>query len=261
MLRPPKGPNPVSITYLDTPLFGSGLRRRKLSLAFFYPAVGGKIPSPYRNVRYQQNAAAGIREDNGIFTGCFQEGALSGAKEQYPVVLYSHGLTGFQMDSTVLCADIASEGNIVVSVGHPFGSGAVTYTDGQVFCDPANGSPEGWNLQDLGKLWVEDLRYAIDQLMELQNGIRPSVFAGRLALSKGVHLLGVSFGGCCSVAAALQESRVIDAVNLDGSLFVDLDPVFKDKPILVLRSNFNRKAHQKLKNWAAVRCGWNSTKS
>lgn len=54
---------------------------------------------------------------------------LSEEKEKYPVILYSHGLNGFQMESTVLCADLASKGYIVVSVGHPYGSGAVTYTD------------------------------------------------------------------------------------------------------------------------------------
>lgn len=38
-----------------------------------------------------------------------------------------------------------------------------------------------------------------------------------------------------------------NAVNLDGGLFVDLNPIFKEKPILVLRSTLNYKANRKLK--------------
>lgn len=38
----------------------------------------------------------------------------------------------------------------------------------------------------------------------MNDGKIASMFAQRMCLDKGVHLLGVSFGGCCSIGASLE---------------------------------------------------------
>ena len=246
MLRKPKGSYPVSICQLDTGYLGDGAYKRKLSLMFFYPSENGNEICPYMDVEYQKNAAAGQIVNNGVNTFCFTDGQISGKQEKYPVVIYNHGLMGFQMESTVLCADIASEGYVVVSIGHPFGAGAVTYTNEDFFRDSDNTEFGKHNLDALGELWKEDILHSIEYIYAMENGTTESVFMDRLELSDGVHLMGVSFGGCCGVAVALQDKRVRDAVNLDGGLFVELNPVFRDKPLLILRSFLNYKANRKL---------------
>lgn len=243
MLRKPIGQYSVSICRIDAePSEACG---RRLSLMFFYPSYGGSVPHPYMDGTYQRQAAGGQPEDNGVETFCFADGHLSSAKERFPVVIYSHGLMGYQMDSTVLCADIASSGYVVVSVGHPYGAGAVTYCDGET----AFGEKKRYNermLDGLGKLWVEDIVRAIDCVYAADSGETESLFADRLDIAEGVHLLGTSFGGCCSIAAALREERAVDAVNMDGGIFVELDPVFADRPLLVFRSSINCKASRRL---------------
>lgn len=246
MLRKPSGLYQVSICKIDTDYIGTNEYKRKLSLMIFYPSVNGNKACPYMDAKYQKNVSLGQYTDNGVDTYCFANGQLNPKNDKYPVVIYNHGLMGFQMESTVLCADVASEGYVVVSVGHPFGSGAVTYTNGQIFSSTVENSFDEHNLNNLGNLWKEDISCAIDYIYAIENGGIDSAFRGRLDVSSGVHLMGVSFGGCCSVAMALQSKYVIDAINLDGGLFVDLDPVFKEKPILVLRSFLNYKANRKL---------------
>lgn len=246
MLRKPKGFYPVSICRLDTGYLGSREYKRKLSLMIFYPSENEQDICPYMDVEYQKKVAVGQRVNNGVDTFCYTDGQISSKKEKYPVVIYNHGLTGFQMESTVLCADIASEGYVVVSIGHPFGAGAVTYTNNEIFRNYGNIEFGKHNLNELGELWKEDILHSIEYIYAMENGTAESAFKGRLELSGGVHLMGVSFGGCCSVAVALQDNRVRDAVNLDGGLFVELTPVFRDKPILILRSFLNYKANRKL---------------
>lgn len=98
-------------------------------MMFYYPSNCGSKMCPYKDVLFQKERLKGNMIDNGVKTYCNSDGTLSSEIDKFPVIIYSHGLTGFQMESTVLCADLASNGFIVVSIGHPFGSRAVTYTD------------------------------------------------------------------------------------------------------------------------------------
>ncbi len=48
--------------------------------------------------------------------------------------------------------------------------------------------------------------------------------------------VGVSFGGCCSVTAALKNKELTYTVNPDGSMFVEPEYIFPDKPIFVTKT-------------------------
>lgn len=249
MLRVPIGKYNVGISNIDTEEFGEGEYRRKLSLMFFYPSDETGVECPYMDSEFQRNADNG-NYDNGVRTYCYKDVPISDRKDRYPVVVYNHGLSGFQMESTVLCADIASNGYIVISIGHPYGSGAVTYEDGSVFAPKDSFKIERNNLTPLGNLWYEDIRYAVKfiaGLNDLPMRNDNSDLAKKLNLDDGINFLGVSFGGCCSIGAALSEKDIRCAINLDGGLFTDIDCVYPNKPILVMCSPLNYKAHARLK--------------
>lgn len=248
MLRAPIGNRKVGIYEMDTDCFGETEFKRKLSLMFFYPSDEEGEAYPYKDATYQKETLVSQLHDNGVITYCYKNVTLSNKQEKYPVVLYSHGLMGYQMESTVLCADLASSGYIVVSVGHPYGSGAVTYTDGTMFTPNEAFRLDQHNLEPLGELWYEDIRQAITFIQQLDKMENDCMFSNRMDLENGVNLLGVSFGGCCSIGAALMEKDVRCAINLDGGLFTRLEPIYTNKPILVLCSPFNYKAHAKLKS-------------
>ena len=246
MFREPIGNNKVGLIEKDTIEFGDGDFRRKLSLLFFFPTEEEGEEYPYKDEIYQREKLTGIPHDNKVKTNCCINVRLSDELKKYPVIIYSHGLMGHQMESTVLCTDLASSGYIVISIGHPYGSSAVTYTDGTMFEPQSSYVPDRHNLAPLGRLWLEDTEFAVSYIRKINETDTESMFYNRMDLTKGVSLLGMSFGGCVSVCSALEESDVLCAINLDGSLFIDPNPKYKEKPILVLCSPFNIKAYAKL---------------
>ena len=247
MLRTPIGKYNVGIRNIDTDEFGDDENRRKLSLMFFYPSDEKGEEFPYMDEKYQREVATKLSE-NGVKTYCYKDVPVSHQEDKYPVVIYNHGLNGYQMDSTVLCADIASSGYIVISIGHPYGSGAV-FAPNDSFVIERN------NLAPLGDLWYEDIRYAVKYIGKLNcedTAERNHDLFWRLNLDEGISLLGVSFGGCCSVGTALMEKEIRCAINLDGGLFTDINCMYPDKPILVMCSPLNYKAHVRLKEFGCT---------
>ena len=245
MLRAPIGKKNVGICEMDTDSFGTSDFSRRLSLMFYYPTDEKGEEYPYKDAAYQREKSSD-KVDNGVKTYCYANVSISKEKEKYPIIIYNHGLMGFQMESTVLCADLASSGYIVVSVGHPYGSGAITYADGTIFTPNDSFEIDRHNLTPLGELWHEDICYAIGYLDRINTGDVECMFSRKMDLTQGVNLLGVSFGGCCGVDIALSGEKIRCAINLEGGLFIELTPVYTDRPILVMCSPFNRRAHAKL---------------
>ncbi len=157
-----------------------------------------------------------------------------------PVIIFNHGLGGFATESSVLCLDLASSGYLLVSIAHPYGGGKVTYTDGSTFEDPEPIDTLRYKLDTVEPLWYEDILETISFLKKL-NAEDP-VFGKRLMLNN-IGVGGVSFGGCCSVTAALRNNELTYAVNIDGSMFVEPDYRYPDKPVFVMCSPNNSKAY------------------
>lgn len=127
----------------------------------------------------------------------------------------------------------------------------------------------------LEPMWVEDMLAAYDWLCQhTMSEAMPEMIASKVSfeatasgielqlakcmeLQEGVGLLGVSFGGCCSISAALKRDVFRYAINLDGSLFVDLKGTRKDVPILVLCESLNPYAYYQLE---AIGCSAYSVK-
>lgn len=236
MLRQPLGKLPVSIRRYETPGTGKEAQRR-VPLTIFYPSAIWKTEYPYQDPLLQKSPD---HPDNGVHTFCGKEEALSDAKKKYPVILFSHGLCGYEMESTVLCADMASYGYAVVSIGHPRGSKIVTYTDGSIYEDPEPFSKIRHKLDTVEPLWYEDFLSAMDMLANL-NQTDP-FWLDRLDVSD-MGIVGNSFGGCCGISAALKNNAIRYAVNLDGGLFVPFTYTYTETPILILCSVLNFKAY------------------
>lgn len=251
MFRKPSGKYNVGVSFADTKTYGTTECERKNSILFYYPSNEEGEECPYMDAEYQKASYGGEPKDNGVRTYCYKDVSISNEYDAYPVVIYNHGYSGFQMESTVLCADIASHGFVVASIGHPFGSGAVTFTDDKIFESPFMdqflAKPNVSLLKKLGVLWDEDINVAIETLSDIEKGFINHPLAGHIMVEQGVTLLGVSFGGCLSIANGLKNPKVLNMINLDGGIFVDVDAIYKEKPILVLCSPFNFKAYFKLK--------------
>ena len=135
MLREPVGTYSVGTCYFDTDYIGTGIKKRRLPIMVFYPADIKGERCIYKTKDYfkAKVASEDSEYETDVITHCYDHVPLSDKKKQYPVILYSHGLNGYLMDSTVLCTDLASCGYIVFSVGHPYGLEFTYYQDGTYF--------------------------------------------------------------------------------------------------------------------------------
>ncbi len=88
--------------------------------------------------------------------------------------------------------------------------------------------------------WIEDRVRFFDTLEELQSGVRPSPFVGRLDLGR-IGLLGMSFGGATAAEVCHRDGRCVASINLDGAQMPSVDSQLFDtlttKPLLMLYSS------------------------
>jgi predicted dienelactone hydrolase len=188
------------------------------------------------------------------------------ARTSSPVLIYSHGYMGYLGDNTALCEELASQGAVILSIGHPYlaiatihDNGDVTSFDGQlwetvlglssddrylealVLADPAarlerlltnlRESPLRLHAAE----WERDFSFVIDCLYNEALPTALNVIADRDRLA----IIGMSFGatGC---ALALKDGRVRAAVDLDGGCFDEsMIDVESRCPVLVIHSDLS----------------------
>ena len=102
---------------------------RRLDVYVWYPAAlrSGRSPTPYvPNIDETERVmgadyAAQVRN---VQTNATIEPALSRRPARFPVVVFSHGVGSLPMHYTVLAEELASQGYLVASINHSFGSAA-----------------------------------------------------------------------------------------------------------------------------------------
>ena len=206
-------------------------------------------------------------------THFYQDLRISCKEKNYPVIIFNHGLNSYTMQNSVLCADLASSGYIVVSVGHPHMSGAIRYSDGRIIKidqelykayskSMANANKKGnpmvlakgkyadetvmgavgcyydncQFLNDDIQVWVDDTRFIANQLEKLKEGNIPSPFKNKLKLELGIGITGHSYGGATAAQACLMDSRFICGIDIDGGSYGNYRNKDIQKPFMVLGS-------------------------
>ena len=210
---------------------------RALALRFWYPAAAGKCTAaPYASpaVWSVLSELAGMRLPPVATNSCVDAPILGGF---YPVVVFSHGLTGTFTDYTFLFEDLASRGYVVASVDHTYDASATELADGRIArsrfgsyltrVEPLD-EPEARQLEATR---LGDIRFALDELERLQNEPE-SPFAGHLNLA-AMAVAGHSFGGLTALEALHVDSRLIAAVALEG-VMPDASFAATSRPVLLL---------------------------
>lgn len=158
----------------------------------------------------------------------------------FPVVLYSHGWTGFRTIAVNQAESLASNGYIVVAVDHTYGAVATRFPDGEV----VGYRPEALPPESAGR---DAHLAAADRLIETFAGDIGSVldvlelgadgalaFVSATADLSRVGVYGHSVGGGAAVRFCLLDPRC-DAV-------LGFDPWVEPLPTRVLRENATRPA-------------------
>lgn len=271
VLPTPIGKYVVGITHMEFEYTGYENELRRIPLTIFYPAdsTEGKESAPYAfsEVAANVNVQKAFQETK---THCYPNVAVSVKQASYPVIFFNMGYGGHEMQSTVLCSDLASSGYLVASIGHPGEASVVRYQDNSVV--PIKPEYLAWmssdelfrtimplfeefktvdenddaRLVDMGrqfyalqgmingrvKVWVLDSIRTADFIEKVNSGEIPSIFECKLSVENGIGLTGHSFGGNTAIQALYEESRFVCGINCDGGHFGETYGVDICKPLL-----------------------------
>jgi predicted dienelactone hydrolase len=167
--------------------------------------------------------------------------ALGGAP--LPLVVLSHGWTGFRVIQADLAEQLASAGYVVAAPDHTFGALVTTFPDGRAVRFDPEALPEWETVPD--DVYVERSRalvatFAADIALVVRalEQAPPGPLDGRIDTTR-LALIGHSTGGGAAIAACAVETRCMAVVGFDP--WVDpVDPTVLrsgiDAPLLSLRT-------------------------
>jgi predicted dienelactone hydrolase len=148
-------------------------------------------------------------------THAVPDAPVAGARERFPIVLFSPGSGGVRTQNTAW----ASHGYVVAALDHPYDSAAVVLADGRTITTATVSTGDRDEDDRLGAGWTAiraaDLGFALTRLEDLDRGDGADPLAGRLDTGK-VAATGHSMGGAAALQAARQDHRFDAVVDLDG---------------------------------------------
>ena len=286
----PTGPYDVGIKYdyfidenrLET-LTPDSTDFQEISVQIRYPA---EISNSDKPVKYWENASEKskiISKHWGglptflfnhfslINTHSYLDANLSKTEKTFPVLIFNHGSVATPSLNTVLLEELASNGFIVISIGHadyipffikPDGTIKAFDFDSETIQVKMseNSDPEvrstfkqlmqsndvdeqerllrkfleknPQNQKSLSR-WAEDISFTINELERLNAG--NGFFSGKLDLNR-TGVFGISFGGAASTQACVQEKRIKAAISVDCPQFGDFLDNDVSQPIMFMSS-------------------------
>jgi dienelactone hydrolase len=174
-----------------------------------------------------------------VFSHAHQDAPLPKNMNQYPILLFSHGWSGFRAQNTFQVEELVSHGYVVAAPDHSYGAVASVFPDGEViFLNPEalpfQGSlPEEERLEAvrvLGDQWSHDLSFILDNLLYPDSESDFIKFTGRLDSDK-VGAFGHSTGGGAAIQFCASDPRC------DGVL--GMDPYMEPVDSVVLEEGLN----------------------
>ena len=139
----------------------------------------------------------------------------------WPVIVYSHGWTGFRNIALDEIEALVSHGYVVAAPDHPYGAMATVLADGTPLLNNPKAMPptepkdaRQTGIELLVETYAGDLRFVIDTLEKMNAGTEASPLQGRLDLAK-LGLFGHSTGGGAIYEVTATDPRVKAAFGLD----------------------------------------------
>lgn len=222
--------------------------RRELMVQIWYPAEekGKGENAPYiRNVNEVTKGlekalsipAFAFSQLGLVKSHAYEDARLSNSESRYPVLLFSHGFSGFRNQNTFEVEELASQGYIVLGIDHSFDAAATVYPDGRT------AYLQSIDLDDFGKsdrhieLWKKDVAFILDQVEKLNQSGETDLFTGRIDTSR-IGMFGHSYGGATAAQMLAEDSRIKAAINMDGTLYGTIFPESGiGKPFLLMSAD------------------------
>jgi dienelactone hydrolase len=205
---------------------------REIVVQVWYPAAPapGTRPAPWiRQLDYVIPAAADYLDLPAFLLGhlslfrthSFGDAPMVADATIHPVLLFSHGWSGLQVQNTYQMEELASHGYVVAAISHTYGALITVFPDGRVVFNNPNALPTGSPPEELEPAaerlvaqWSADLAFLLDHLETLNLADPAGRFTGRLDLSR-VGVLGHSSGGGATIEFCGRDDRCRAALAMD----------------------------------------------
>ncbi|MBL8270284.1 alpha/beta hydrolase family protein [Steroidobacter sp.] len=222
-------------TALADPSTADPTDKRKVMVQVWYPAA---VPRNAKRAPYVLNPQLyskdhWLHQVEHVRTQSFLNAPLTASDEAFPILIYNHGNGQPHFSGTFQTEFLASQGYVVVAIGHPGSSGIERFPDGTTYENDGlkwnaerpqtsnsrdepfgrEGVEYGFTHSDLS-LFVKDISFVLDRLTQLATDPK-SRFYRRIDLQR-VGAWGWSLGGLQALQAARDDERVRAAANLDG---------------------------------------------
>lgn len=148
--------------------------------------------------------------------------------QKYPIILFSHGLSGMRFQNTALIEELVSYGYVVFAADHSYGANITIFDDGETAQYRAGKrralNAAFLNTIDLSQIdiLVRDLSFIIDVIKADSSD---SFLSGLPMDRDRIGVMGHSLGGAVAVTTMAVDSRVGAAMILDGWYAPVPDPV------------------------------------
>ena len=233
----PSGPFPVgtrSIVLTDASrkeLYSGRDEPRRFMVQVWYPAEPGRgdVHAPW--VNGSNVFAPAIAKTLGLpqyfldhlalaKSPAFQNARLAPTGTSHPIIVFSHGWSGFSAQSTAQMVELASHGYVVIGMQHTYGAVVTIFPDGTVAPENPDALPEDMpepgytdTARKLVDQWSGDIAFALDYFAE-QNSDPSSPFHAALDLNR-VGVFGHSTGGGAAIQFCGSDPRCIAGLAED----------------------------------------------
>lgn len=252
-------------------LYDDENENRRFAIQMWYPAETTKGFKQVPWIKDGVLVSRGLARDIGlpffmldhtaeIMSNAYEKAPINTLKDKYPVIVLSHGWRGFRNLHLDYAESLASEGYIVVSIDHTYGSVATLFGKNDVAYLNLDALPPSEDkatflagARKLVNTYAGDITKTLDYLEEM-NLSSDSRFKGKMDFSK-VGLLGHSTGGGADVTAALSDDRISAVIGLDAWVEpVDQNNINQglDIPSLFIRSSSWAKTPNNINLYATV---------
>ncbi|KAF4447622.1 alpha beta-Hydrolase [Fusarium albosuccineum] len=148
-----------------------------------------------------------------------------------PVLIISPGFSASRLLVSAQAQSLASQGNVVITVDHPYEATIVEFPDGEVVYGATADEINQESAQKAVKVRSQDISFLIDQISapsKLGDNID-----GKLDTKK-IFLYGHSLGGATSAQVASVDDRVLGGLDFDGALVGSVEETGLDKPFFIV---------------------------
>ena len=200
---------------------------RKIVLQIWYPAIepGDSIYPylDYQNIKIPHIAKRLeisekiIKHVNSVKTNSYYK--AKPINEEFPIIIFSHGLGGNRTQNTINMESLASNGYVVFAIEHTYDANITVFND-STFIKSDSYLPDDVNKEEFYNVRIpqiktraDDVSFLIDQITFFKS---QEHYIGRISNINSIGVFGHSFGGGTAALSSFLDNRIDACIALDG---------------------------------------------